>query len=56
MQAGIQISQRIAGGEDAEIESKGEDQLNQARARFAQLEHGAPEHVGKDKTHEVEVL
>src|SRR5208282_937025 len=51
-----QIPDGVVGSQQTEINSEGEDELNEARARLAELQDGAPKNVSENQAYEVQVL
>src|SRR5260370_13983781 len=52
----IDIVQSVIRSVQAEVNTKRQHKLNDPRARLPQFQHGAPQHIGQDQTHEVKIL
>src|SRR5262245_41626732 len=53
---GIQIAQREVCGVEAEVNAERENQLDEARSRFAEFKNGGPENVSQYQPDEIKVL
>src|SRR5271167_1012335 len=53
---GVKIAQSVGGGEQAEVHTQGQNQLDQLRTRFAHFHDGGPKKISKDQADEVEIL
>src|SRR5215467_10659194 len=53
---GVQITQCVVRGVQAEVNAERKNQLDEASSRFAELQDRGPQNVGQHQSHEIKIL